>query len=73
MITIEENNNHAFGTAELSEKEYLLFRDLVQKQCGIQLPPHKKALVRNRLWKIMKKEGFTTFNEYYEHIKTDPC
>jgi chemotaxis protein methyltransferase CheR len=51
---------------EIPDKEFRLFRDLVFRQTGIALSPHKRQLVQSRLGKRLRALGLTTFGEYYD-------
>jgi chemotaxis protein methyltransferase CheR len=55
----------------LTRREYELFRDLVYRQSGINLGEQKMQLVRARLGKRMRSEGFGSYREYYEFVKND--
>jgi len=56
----------------LSDREYRLIRDLVYRQVGINLGENKKSLVVGRLQKYMREKGFTSFKQYYDHVKNEP-
>ena len=55
----------------LSQEDYERFRALVYRQSGINLGPHKMQLLRTRLTKLMMRDGFQTFRQYYEHVSRD--
>ena len=54
----------------LTSGEYTLFRELVHRETGINLGPHKQQLIRNRLGKRMRAGGFTSYLAYYEYVHT---
>lgn len=56
---------------DLTRREYELFRDLVYRQSGINLGEQKMQLVRARLGRRMRSEGFGSYREYYEFVKND--
>ena len=56
---------------ELSRKDYALFRELIYRQCGINLGEQKMQLVRARLGKRLRSGGFRSYREYYEFVKND--
>lgn len=58
--------------AELTDKEYELFRAFVYEKCGINLGAQKQQLVRARLGKKMRSGAFRTYREYYDFVKGDP-
>ncbi|MBN1345601.1 MAG: protein-glutamate O-methyltransferase [Phycisphaerae bacterium] len=59
------------GSAELTQREYELFRQLVYAQSGINLGPEKQHLVRARLGKRLRKGGFKSFKDYYDFVLND--
>lgn len=65
------NNNRGKGMISISDQEFQLFRTFIYKNFGINLTDVKRALLVNRLQKILRREGFTTFEEYYEAIQKD--
>ncbi len=58
-------------THDLSREEYNLFRKLVYENSGINLGEQKLQLVRARLGKRIRQEGYKSFRQYYEKVKTD--
>jgi chemotaxis protein methyltransferase CheR len=65
------NNSRGKGMISISDQEFQLFRTFIYKNFGINLTDVKRALLVNRLQKILRREGFTTFEEYYEAIQKD--
>jgi chemotaxis protein methyltransferase CheR len=55
----------------ISDKEFLLMRNLIYDTFGINLSEDKKSLIPGRLQGLMRKLGFETFHEYYEYVKSD--
>ena len=55
----------------LSEKEFQTISNLVYEHCGINLHQGKKELVRARLAKWLRQNGFHTFKEYIRHVLED--
>lgn len=53
-----------------TDKEFQLFQRLIQDKLGIFLPPQKKALLSNRLWKRLQACGVKGFDEYYRLIQS---
>ena len=53
---------------ELTDKDFLNFRKLVQEKCGIHLHEGKKELVRARLGKRLRQTKFKTFRQYYNFL-----
>ncbi len=56
---------------QISDEEFELFRKFIYRNFGINLTDAKRALLMNRLQKILKKKGFRSFKEYYESIQND--
>lgn len=56
---------------EITAKEFLLLRDFVYKNIGINLTEEKRNLVMGRLQKILRRENFSTFQEYYDFVTKD--
>ena len=48
---------------ELQDKEYLLFRDFLEQQCGIVLGDNKQYLVKSRLAPLMQRFGVASLSE----------
>lgn len=53
-----------------SDKEFQLFQQLIESKLGIFLPPQKKALLSNRLWKRLTACNMKGFEEYYRYIQS---
>jgi chemotaxis protein methyltransferase CheR len=52
----------------LSDREYGLISQLVYDKFGINLGEQKRALIVGRLNKVLHQNGFSTFEEYYNHL-----
>lgn len=48
---------------ELDDKEYILFRNFLEQQCGIVLGDNKQYLVKSRLAPLMQRFGVATLSE----------
>ncbi len=59
------------GIVQLKDKEFRLISDLVYRAWGINLSDRKKELVHGRLHKIVKSEGYSSFEEYYKAVVGD--
>ncbi len=57
---------------DLTRQDYELFRKLVYEKSGINLGDQKMQLVRARLGKRVRQDGFPSFRAYYEHVANDP-
>ncbi|MDQ1243873.1 MAG: chemotaxis protein methyltransferase CheR [Campylobacterota bacterium] len=56
---------------ELSDEEFLLFKNYIYKNIGISLSEQKKALVKGRLNKRILELNLTSFREYYRFLIND--
>lgn len=59
------------GLTPISEQEYRLLTRLIYDRFGISLGEQKRSLVVGRLQKVLRKQGFTTFREYYDYVIGD--
>lgn len=59
------------GPIDLSDREFQLFRSLIFEKSGITLNDGKKELVRTRLGSKLRKGGFGSFKDYYNHVLDD--
>ncbi len=57
--------------AIITDAEFKSIRDLVYANFGINLTEQKRALVVGRLNKVLREQGFTSFQEYYDHVTGD--
>jgi len=55
----------------ISDKEFILMRNLIYNTFGINLSDDKKSLIPGRLQGLMRKLEFETFHEYYDYITAD--
>ncbi len=56
---------------QISDQEFELFRSFIYKNFGINLTDAKRALLMNRLQKILKEKDFHSFKDYYESVQKD--
>ncbi len=56
---------------QISDDEFEMFRSFIYKHFGINLTDAKRALLMNRLQKILKRKGYHSFKSYYESIQND--
>jgi chemotaxis protein methyltransferase CheR len=64
-------NNSGKGLISISDQEFQLFRTFIYNNFGINLTEVKRALLVNRLQRILRREGFTSFEDYYQAIQKD--
>ncbi len=57
----------------ISDRDFLRFQALVQREAGIFLSPVKKALLVGRLAKRLRELGLATYGEYYQRAVADPA
>ena len=55
----------------MTEKEYSLLRDLVNKKFGILLKGDKRLTLHTRISHRLSILGLETYSDYYEHIMSD--
>lgn len=52
----------------ISDQEFDRMRSLIYSKFGINLSLEKRSLLVGRLQKILRTEGFASFNDYYDHL-----
>ncbi|MBU0517730.1 protein-glutamate O-methyltransferase CheR [bacterium] len=55
----------------ISDREFRLLTDLIYQRFGINLDDQKRSLVVGRLNKVLRKLGFTNFQDYHHYLMTD--
>ena len=60
-----------FKFAQLSEKQFKAFSELIYAKTGIFLKPEKKELLNARLGKRLRACRIGSFKEYYEYVMND--
>jgi chemotaxis protein methyltransferase CheR len=58
-------------TLELSNEDFVTFRDFIHEKSGIYFAENKKYLVENRLSKRMSTLGLKSFSDYFYQVKYD--
>lgn len=56
---------------DLTTEEFHLISSLVYEKFGINLGEHKQSLVIERLQKVLREGGFSSFKEYYYDVVQD--
>ncbi|MGE5479031.1 MAG: CheR family methyltransferase [Chloroflexota bacterium] len=56
---------------EIREDEFHALSSLVYDQIGINLTEEKRTLLTGRLQKILRREKFRSFREYYDYVTND--
>ncbi len=60
-----------FSLTKLKDHEYKLIRDLIYNRFGVNLTEQKRSLIVGRLNSLLKKNKFTSFQEYYDWVLAD--
>lgn len=56
-------------TLQISSQEFLLLRRYIEDQCGIFLGNDKSYLIENRLSRLVRENGCSTFGEFYRMVR----
>ena len=56
---------------ELTEKEFVLIRDYIKDNFGINLGNEKKSLIYSRLRSVLQEKGFANFSQYFKYLIND--
>lgn len=56
---------------QITDKEFILIKDYMKKNYGINLTYDKKSLVYSRLKNTLDNGGFKNFMEYYKYLSSD--
>jgi chemotaxis protein methyltransferase CheR len=57
----------------MSDREFILLREFINKRCGIKMPPVKKIMLEARLQKRLRSLGIISFRQYFEHLFKSPA
>ncbi len=57
-----------FHQAQMGEAEFKRFRDLIESELGIKMPPSKKTLLQSRFQKRLRTLGMGSFREYCDYV-----
>lgn len=52
----------------MSDREFRLFSHLIYSQCGVNLLPVKKTMLRSRLMKRLRSLGMNSFGDYFDYV-----
>jgi chemotaxis protein methyltransferase CheR len=58
---------------ELTNEEFQLFQELVERESGIHLGAKNRAMLVSRLWKRLRSLELNTFNAYYRLVRANPA
>ncbi len=56
---------------QISDNEFTLLQNLIQREAGIYLSPAKKPLVMGRLNRRLRELGLETYEDYYLRLRDD--
>jgi chemotaxis protein methyltransferase CheR len=56
----------------MSDTEFRHLSEFIHAQCGIKMPPAKKAMLEARLLKRLRSLGIATFREYCDYLFKSP-
>ncbi len=56
---------------QITDKEFMLIREYVKNNYGINLTSEKKSLIYSRLKSVLDKQGLKNFTEYYDYLLKD--
>ncbi len=60
--------SHRSARPPMSSAEHDLWRDLIQKRCGINFTNSRLYFLEQRLWERMADLKIATYNEYYHYL-----
>ena len=66
------NSANILGSKTLELQEFHLFRDYLEKVCGIHLPDNKEYLVSTRLRKIMQEQKLESLKQLLKVLESSP-
>lgn len=58
-------------SGELSDRDFKAISTFIYDKCGINLHEGKKELVRSRLARRLRQNGFSSFDEYFKFLQQD--
>jgi len=58
---------------ELTNEEFQLFQELVERESGIHLGAKNRAMLVSRLWKRLRSLELNTFSAYYRLVRANPA
>ena len=69
VMSAAEGTGAAIRPLRITRQEFGHFQALVYREAGIALGDHKRELVCSRLGKRLRRYGYATFSEYWEHLQ----
>ena len=68
----KDRNTLLQGMMAKTDKEFSLFSKMIYSNFGIDLNESKRSLLVRRLQFIVRKQGFPTFQAYYDYLMSNP-
>lgn len=68
MNAIGSSRPFAAAPSPPTDREFRSFQQLIEREAGIHLAPHKKALLAGRLNRRIRELGLPSFGSYYERV-----
>ena len=71
LLPTEQEVNPLPRPLSLTLSEFAAVSSLAREHFGVELGKGKEQLVAARLGKVMRRLGYVTFRDYYQHVQTD--
>jgi chemotaxis protein methyltransferase CheR len=69
--TVNDSAVKQTGTPRLSHAEFVYICERAYRYCGLDIRPGKEGLVQNRLARLMRQLGISSFREYCGYLEKD--
>jgi chemotaxis methyl-accepting protein methylase len=53
---------------DMTDAECELWRDFIQRECGLLFPESRRSLLKDRLAQRMHERGIRSYSDYYHHV-----
>lgn len=67
-MNVEHARSAALIVPPPTDQEFRAFQALIEREAGIHLAPHKKALLAGRLNRRLRELGLSSFKAYYQRV-----
>ena len=71
MQNFQPPSDQSAALMRITDREFDLMRRLIYQKFGINLSDEKKSLLVGRLQKILRTDGFASFDQYYDNLLQD--
>jgi chemotaxis protein methyltransferase CheR len=68
---MENKKEFLIAMPEMTDQTFACFSRLIYDECGIQLPPSKKTMLKTRLNKRLKAKNIKNFYKYYQYVRDE--